>query len=105
MRTLTYKVIGQRLIPTGDHTGLIAGSEGYLQASFKFDNDWDGCKKVASFYYNDVEDAVVLKADDTCLLPAKALVNDIFEMRLDGRKDNYRILTNRIRETQSGGVK
>jgi hypothetical protein len=104
MRTLTYKVTGQRLIPVGDHTGLIAGTEGYLQAKFEFDDDWKDCKKVASFYINNDEDALPLNEDDTCMIPSKALSESIFELRVEGRKTDYRILTNRIREKQSGGV-
>lgn len=103
MRTLTYKVVGQRLIPTGDHTGLIAGSEGYLQASFEFDSNWNGCKKVASFYSDGEEHAMLLNKDNACTIPPEAITKSTFEVRVEGRKTDYRIQTNLIREKQSGG--
>lgn len=103
MRTLTYKVVGQRLIPTGDHTGLMAGSVGYLQASFEFDNNWKDCKKVASFYSNGDEHAVLLNEDGSCTIPPEAITKSTFEVRVEGRKTDYRIQTNRIKEKQSGG--
>lgn len=103
MRTLSYKVVGQRLIPVGDHTGLIMGSKGYLQAKFEFDNDWKDCKIVASFYSDGEEHAKPLDKDGICMIPPEALTKTIFELRVEGRKSDYRILTNRIREKQSGG--
>jgi hypothetical protein len=103
MRTLSYKVAGQRLTPVGDHTGLIVGTEGYLQAKFEFDDDWKDCKIVASFYSDDKEHATYIDEDGKCTIPSEALTNSVFEMRVEGRKPKYRILTNRIREKQSGG--
>lgn len=103
MRTLLYKVVGQRLMPMGDHTGLIIGTEGYLQARFEFNMDWEGCKKVVSFYYNDDERAELIDENCTCMIPAEVLTNTTFKMRVEGRKQDYRILTNCIREEQSGG--
>lgn len=103
MRTLQYKVTGQRLRPIGDHTGLVAGTEGYLKASFVFDSSWDGCKIVASFS-PDGHNATVLEKDGTCVIPAKALIGSTFEVRAEGRRDNYSIRTNPVIERQSGGV-
>ena len=103
MRTLLYKVTGQRLVPVGDHTGLIAGSKGYLIAKFEFDDDWDGCVKVASFYVDENEYAELLDLDNSCTIPQEALTESIFEVRLEGRRKGYRIPTNRVRENQSGG--
>lgn len=103
MRTLSYKIIGQRLIPVGDHTGLIAGTKGYLRAQFEFDNDWDDCLKVASFYAYKEEYAELLNSENSCIIPQEALTESEFEVQLEGRSKNYRILTNRITETQSGG--
>lgn len=103
MRTLQYKVTGQRLRPIGNHTGLVAGTEGYLKASFTFDSDWNGCKVVASFSPNG-EDAVFLDNDNSCIIPKKALTGSTFEVRVMGRRDNYSISTNPVIERQSGGV-
>lgn len=103
MRTLTYKVTGQRLVPVGDHAGLVSGSKGYLRAQFEFDNDWDDCVKVASFYVDENEYAERLDSDDSCVIPQEALTDSVFEIRLEGRRKNYCIPTNRIREKQLGG--
>jgi hypothetical protein len=103
MRTLVYRVAGQRLIPIGDHTGLMAGSKGYLQAKFEFNDDWIGCMKVASFYSNDEEYAEPLDENNSCMIPPESITKSVFEVRVEGRKPNYRIITNIIREKQSGG--
>ena len=50
MRTLVHKVTDQQLSPVGDHSNIVAGSKGYLRARFEFNNEWDGCTKVASFF-------------------------------------------------------
>ena len=84
MRTLAYRVEGQRLEPIGDHSGIKAGSKGYLRARFEFNEDWDGCIKVASFYYGGIEYACMLDKDDSCdiyedisYFELKEIINDI----------------------------
>lgn len=104
MRVLTYKVKGQQLIATGKHSGLIAGTKGYLKAQFEFDKDWDGCIKVVSFF-NDGEYAVKLDDNNICDIPDEALTNSTFKVKVEGRKqDGYCILTAPIIERQRGGV-
>ena len=106
MRTLTYEVKGQRLVPVGNHNGIVAGTKGYLKAKFICDNDWKGCKLAASFFVNGVEEyAVLLEADDSCMIPEEALTGSFFEVSLEGRRDNYKITSRRVRERQIGGVK
>lgn len=100
MRTLTYQVKSLRLLPTGDHYGLIANSQGYLKAKFTFDEDWEGCKKVASFFNGEAEHAVLLNDYNECMIPAEALTSSIFEVCVEGRKEGYRILTSKIKEKQ-----
>lgn len=100
MRVLTYKVKGQRLIATGNHSGLIAGTKGYLKARFEFDNDWKDCVKVVSFF-NDVEYAVKLEDDNLCFIPNEALTNSTFKVKVEGRRsDGYNIMTELITERQ-----
>ena len=99
MRILEYQVKNQRLIPTGNHSGLVAGTTGYLQAKFNFDESWDDCIKVASFFNNGEEHAVKLD-DDICTIPPAALTNSVFEVCVEGRTKNYRILSTKIKETQ-----
>lgn len=104
MRTLYYKVIGQRLRPVGDHTGLVSGTKGYLKAGFSFESDWASYKKVASFYNaNGKEYAVPLNADGTCDIPPEALTDSTFEVKVWGQMGSTIISTNPVRERQSGG--
>lgn len=104
MRTLYYKVIGQRLRPVGDHTGLVSGTKGYLKACFSFESDWASYKKVASFYNaNGKEYAVPLNADGTCDIPPEALTDSTFEVKVWGQMGSTIISTNPVRERQSGG--
>ena len=103
MRVLTYKVKRQKLITTGDHSGLIAGTKGYLKAQFEFDEDWRGCVKVVSFF-NDGEHAVKLSDDNTCDIPNEALTSSSFKVKVEGRRsDGYCITTDLITERQKGG--
>lgn len=99
MRTLNYKVMGQRILRVGDHTGLVAGTKGYVLAKFEFDKDWEDCTKVASFYNNGEEYAVLLKSDE-CVIPHEALTSSSFKVSVEGRKSDYRILSIKIKETQ-----
>lgn len=100
MRTLTYQVKSQRLLPTGDHYGLVAGSQGHLKAKFTFNEDWYDCVKVASFFNNGEEYAALLDENNECMIPTEALTNSTFEVCVEGRKDNYRILSSKIKERQ-----
>ncbi len=104
MRTLSYKVEGQRLEPIGNHSGVKAGSKGYLRAQFKFNEDWDGCIKVASFFYKGVEYACKLDKNDSCDIPAEVLVGSSYSISVEGRKGDYRIPSRTITERQLGGV-
>lgn len=100
MRILIYKVKGQRLSGTGDHSRLIAGTKGYLKAQFEFDDDWNDCVKVASFINGD-EYAVKLDEDDACLIPNEALTSSTFKVKVEGRRsDGYIIMTELITERQ-----
>lgn len=42
MRTLQFSVSGQKLSTAGDHSGLIAGTRGYLQTAYNFDSELNG---------------------------------------------------------------
>lgn len=101
MRVLTYKVKGQRLSATGNHSGLIAGTKGYLKAQFEFDDEWNGCEKVAQFFKEDDEHATRLDTNDSCEIPPEVLTDQSFEIAVEGRrKDGFRIISNSIKERQ-----
>lgn len=103
MRILEYRVKSQRLVPTGDHTGLVAGSSGYLVASFTFDSEWDSYTKVASFYKADGNEYAVKLDNNRCLIPTEALTGSTFEVGVWFGNDIHTIPTNRVKERQLGG--
>lgn len=105
MRTLRFDVQGQRLKRNADcdFTHIVSGSVGYLKAAFNFSSEWDGCKKVASFWLGEKEHAVLLDEDNTCMIPPAALTGNMFLVSVIGAKTipkYYRISTSRIRVRQ-----
>ena len=58
-------------------------------------NDWRGCKVAASFWYDGKEYAVLLDDNNSCVIPAEALVGDRFEVSLTGARG-----TNLIKSTK-----
>ena len=102
MRTLEFEVNGQRLTKKKDcdFSGIVAGTSGYLKAKFNFaTDDWDGCKKAASFFVRNYDSleyeeyAVLLDEDTTCLIPEEALKMREIYVSLIGVKENYKITT------------
>ena len=100
MRTLDYSVKNQRLTKVGDHTMLVSGTKGYLQARFEFDDNWTGCKKVACFYNNGESYAVRLDDNNKCVIPPEALTSSSFKVSVEGRKKDYCIPSTIVEETQ-----
>ena len=103
MRTLYFHVDQQRLLKDKDcdFTHIVAGSSGYLKASFVFSDEWAGCKKAASFYVDEQEYAVLLDKNNNCIIPQEALVGAEFYISVTGAKSGgYKIPTNRIKITQ-----
>lgn len=109
MRTLEFNVSRQKITkaPGCDFSHLVAGTSGYLRAKFNFsneDNAWTGCIKAASFWYNGVEHAVLLGADDSCIIPAEALVGRNFYVSVTGlvkgTVSDYQIQTYRFKVIQ-----
>lgn len=102
MRVLSFKADGQRLKKQAncDFSGLVAGSVGYLRAEFKFSDEWAECRKAASFWVGDKEYPVLLKSDDTCIIPAEVLAGELFEVSVLGVKQDYKILTTKTKVRQ-----
>lgn len=108
MRTLKFIVEGQiiRQDPNCDFSGLVPGTESYLQAAFSFSDEWDDCVKVASFYsiMGSEYDPALLKDGHTCMIPAEALVRQKFKIQLLGkRNDGLKLVTNKVIVDQNGG--
>lgn len=107
MRTLRFIVEDQiiKQDPTCDFTGLIPGTEGYVQAEFIFSKEWMGCTKVASFWSGTGIEypPEVLQDGKTCMIPAEALKKQYFKVQVIGRRNNFKILTNKVLVNQNGG--
>lgn len=106
MRTLKFIVDDQIITkdPHCDFSNIVPGSEGYLQAKFSFSSAWDGCAKVAGFYSVMGEEyQPQLLKDDTCIIPTEACERQEFKIRIFGKKDGFKITTNKVVVNQNGG--
>lgn len=107
MKILKFDVNGQAITlnPESDTANLIPGTEGYVQAEFTFSSDWDGCVKVVAFYSNlgREYEPRILKDGKHCTIPAEALKNSIFKLRVLGQKTGYTIRTDKFAIHQKGG--
>lgn len=108
MRTLKFIIDGQiiKKDPNCDFSGLVPGTEGYLNARFSFSPEWNGCAKVAAFYSNFGREhgAMVLEDGVSCKIPATALAKKTFYIRVFGKKKDFKITTNKVSVDQDGGV-
>lgn len=102
MRTLEFTVNGQRLKKKidCDFSGIVAGSVGYLRAKFYFSEEWDGCKKAASFWRDGFEYASILDENNSCLIDGDALTDDHFHVSVTGVKEGYSIKSGKTKVRQ-----
>lgn len=100
MRTLHFKVSGQKLSKDGDFEGLVAGTQGYLQTAYNFDGEWDGCKKAAVFLRYDKEYPVPI-INSRCAVPDEITGYKRWKVYLVGEKARYRITTNEVEVRQA----
>ena len=109
MRTLRFIVDGQiiRKDPDCNFENLVPGTEGYLRAQFSFSREWDGCVKVASFWsvMGKEYEPQVLTDGVSCMIPSEALERYSFDICVIGKKEKYRISTNKVTVYQNGGTK
>lgn len=108
MRTLKFIVDGQiiRPDPDCDFSGLIPGTEKYLQAKFTFSPEWKSSVKVAAFWSRLGEEypPQALKDGNSCIIPSEALNSRYFKIQVVGRRaDGFRITTNKLEICQNGG--
>lgn len=69
MKTLTYKLTGQRIERTDDAKDIVRGSKNWLQLKFTFDSAWQGMAKVACFVRGNKIMAVAPILNNTCSVP------------------------------------
>ena len=107
MRTLKFIVENQivKPDPNCDFSGLVPGTEGYLQAEFKFSPEWNDTVKVVGFYslMGKSYPSQILKDGRTCVIPAEALKRRAFKIQVLGKKGDETLTTNRIQINQDGG--
>ncbi len=99
MRVLNFKVSGQCLSKSGDFSGIVAGTKGYLRLSFEFDPEWAGCKKAVIFSWYDREQALPV-INGGCPVPDEIAQHTRWKVRLIGEKEGYRITTNEVEVRQ-----
>lgn len=101
MRTLKFIITGQKITkdPDCDFTGIVAGTQGYLQAEFSFSEEWQGCRMAAVFSCLGKEYPQPIM-NGQCEIPKEALTWDSFGVRVVGQRDGYRITTNKIKIRQ-----
>lgn len=96
MRTLSFKVDGQKLSKDGDFSNIIRGSKRYLRCKFSFEgNDWDRHRLIAVFEVNDEEHAVLLNPDKTCLVPDEVTNASSIILYVVGVLRDEKIVTNK----------
>lgn len=107
MRTLKFIVKDQIIEkdPNCDFENLVPGTEGYLQAEFKFSSEWAGCVRFAEFStaLGSVKSVKPLKYGQTCLIPADVLKKRTFKIRVIGKKEDFEITTDKVAVSQNGG--
>ena len=107
MRTLKFIVDKQiiRQDPECDFTGLVPGTDGYLEADFSFSPEWNGCSKAVSFYTAMGNECPprLLKDGKTCMIPTEALRGRAFKIKVFGKKQDFAITTDKIVVLQNGG--
>lgn len=103
MRILKFVVSRQSIKPdpTCDFSDIVLGTEGYLEASFSFSKEWNGCGKIAVFTKLSKEYPVRLEGD-TCIIPAEALTFRNFYVSVIGVRPGYRINTDKAEVLQHG---
>lgn len=108
MRTLSFIVKEQNLSknPTSNFDGIVAGTKGYLKASFEFNSTWKGYACIAVFR-SIVENYPTPLINGECVIPHEVLNRKKFYVKIIGKNINGDILTtNEIEINQKvGGIK
>ena len=106
MRVLKFIVNDQIITkdPSCDFSGLVPGTDRYLQAEFEFSPEWDECVRVATFFSPMGKEYApqLLAGGKTCIIPTDALAKRTFSVKVVG-KGKYTITTNKVVVEQNGG--
>ena len=107
MRTLKF-IVDKQIItqdPKCDFSGLVPGSEGYLKAEFAFSPDWRDTVKGVGFWTRLGKECPpqILEDGKTCIIPAEALKGKEFKLAVMGKKEGFKLVTNKVIVRQDGG--
>ena len=72
MYTQRFEVDGASII-ANPRSVIAQGSMGFVNASFSFDNSWDGLLRIAIFASDDAQPVEVTLSDDACVIPVEVL--------------------------------
>lgn len=108
MRKLKFIVDNQIIKPDPkcDFEGLVPGTEKFLRLEFSFSKEWNGCAKVVEFSSLMGKEYPPQVLDDysTCVVPMEAAMRRSFKIRVLGKNETLKIVTNKIIIEQNGGV-
>ena len=102
MRNIDIAVHGQTLQRIKSEP-IVIGSKGYLRTVFKFSSDWNGCKKIATFFSEDnKESAIALAADGSCSVPDEVTDGAVWYVKVTGvNRQGKMITTSKLKVRQS----
>ena len=101
MKTLRFRVLGQKLEAVDIPTDLVKGTSNYLQCAFTFEGaDWIGCKVAAEF--GDGQAVPIINY--SCMVPEDSAARQYFKFRLIGVREDFKIITNEIIIKQKGEI-
>jgi hypothetical protein len=96
MRELHFDVAGQLLRRNKqcDFENIVRGSDNYLCLVFHFNQEWQGTKRVISFYDVDGKQTNEI-IQDRVTVPVDVTHGSMFYFELTGKSNKTRIVTNR----------
>ena len=96
MRTLTLQADRQLLTKTGDFSGLVVGSKGYLRLQVNFDDSWAGYKRRAVFTLEDGGAIAEPLNNNSCTVPDAAAACMTFKVQIVGTYKDRTLNTNSV---------
>ena len=105
MRTLNFTITKQKLTKDNDcnFDNLVTGTENYLEAFFKFDDDWIMLRNICVFKGLDnlyrspsIEKSVMIRQSGKCQIPKQILEYPIVQLYVVGINQNKKIYTNDV---------
>ena len=101
MRTLRFKVNAQKIQKSGDFSGIVSGTAGYLKAEFAFSKEWSGMVKVAEFRekWRKIFTSVKI-VNNQCIIPQEVLSGIQWTVKVIGKRGDIILTTEECIVTQ-----